>query len=343
LKSSKLFYLCMKKNFSMIQKNRILILFAFAVIASLYACEKEITVDLPAAVPKIVVEGNIEQGQAPLVLISKSSSFFAPTDLNSIQNLYRSDAVVTLSNGTIEEELIAICSADIPEELLPLVTEITGFTAEQLSQVNICAYTSFNPQMRGELDKSYTLKVELDADVATAVTKINKLVPLDSLWFRVSGNTDSLGFLYAVISDPDTLGNAYRWFAKRINSYPEWSDDAGEQKDQGFIAPLGSVSDDVFFNGLSFEFGFFRGTAPNSGKEDDVNDERGFYKIGDTVVVKGCVIDRGVFRFVSSFEDQVASSGSPFASPANVFTNVEGGLGLWAGYGAVYDTVICQP
>lgn len=327
----------------MFKSQQYLLVSMLIIISLLMACEKEITVDLPAAVPKIVVEGSIEQGQAPIVLISKSSSFFAATDLESIQNLYRSDAVVTLSNGIIEEELIAICSADIPAELLPLVTEITGFTEEQLSQVNICAYTSFNPQLRGEENRSYSLKVELDGETATAVTKINKTVPLDSLWFRIAGNTDSLGFLYATLSDPDTLGNAYRWFAKRINHYPAWSDDAGEQKDMSFIAPLGSVSDDVFFNGLSFEFGYFRGTATNSQKEDDVNDERGFYKIGDTVVVRGCVIDRGVFRFVSSFEDQVASSGSPFASPANVFSNVDGGLGLWAGYGAVYDTVICQP
>lgn len=323
------------------KKISFLVSFGAMLILLLQACEKEITVDLPPADPKIVVEGSIEQGLPPVVFITKSAGYFAPTDLNAIQNLYRSDATVTVSNGVITDTLTSICSGDVPEDLLPIVTELTGLNEEQLSLVNICAYVSLNPLMIGEIDRAYDLTVELDGEVVTSTTKINKLVPLDSLWFRIAGNTDSLGFLFATISDPDTLGNAYRWFAKRINQYPDWSEHAGEQKDISFIAPIGSVSDDVFFNGLSFEFGYFRGTIPNSDKEDDINEERGYYKEGDTVVVRGTVIDRGVFRFVNSFEEQVASAGSPFASPANVQSNIEGGLGVWAGYGAVYDTVIC--
>lgn len=317
-------------------------IWGFLIIFLFQACEKEITVDLPQADPKIVVEGSIENGQPPIVFITKSSGFFEPTDLSSLQNLYRSDATVVISSAGIRDTLTSICSGDLPPELLPVITEITGLTQEQLEQINVCAYTSFNPAMIGQPNRIYDLEVELDGDTVSSRTKINHLVSLDSLWFGISGDTDSLGFIYATITDPDTLGNAYRWFARRINHYPEWSENAGEVKDPQFIAPLGSVIDDAFFNGLSFEFAYFRGSIPNSNKEDDRNDERGFYKHGDTVVVRGTVIDRAVYRSIQSFEDQAASSGSPFASPANVIGNVENGLGLWAGYGAVYDTVICE-
>ncbi len=307
------------------------------------SCEKEITVDLPQAEPKIVVEGSIEQNMPPFVLLSKSQGFFEPTDLNSLESLYLQGATVIVSNGTVTDTLQQICSSEIPEDLLPLVTEITGFTAEQLQSIDICAYISFNESIWGELGKVYDLRVEYEDEVVTSSTKINHLVQLDSTWFQIPGNTDSLGFAYAMLNDPDTLGNAYRWFAKRINKYPSWSENAGEQKDAAFIAPIGSAYDDVFFNGLSFEFAYYRGALPNSGKEDDLNEERGYFKTGDTIVVRGCVIDRGVYEFVTSFESQVSSNGSPFASPGNVRSNVAGGLGVWAGYGAVYDTIICQP
>jgi hypothetical protein len=37
------------------------------------------------------------------------------------------------------------------------------------------------------------------------------------------------------------------------------------------------------------------------------------------------------------------SGGSPFSSPGNLPSNIQGdGVGIWAGYGIYYDTVICQ-
>jgi hypothetical protein len=307
------------------------------------ACEKEITIDLPDAVSKIVVQGSIEQGQPPFVLLSESQGYFEPTDIGSLESLYLSGAEVSITRNGETVQLQEICSSDIPEELLPLVTELTGFSAELLSAINICAYTTFDESFYGEEGGVYDLHVSHNAREVHASTKINTIVDLDSAWFEVTGNADTLGFLYAALTDPDTLGNAYRWFAKRINKYPHWSELAGEQKDKSFIAPLGSAYDDEFFNGLSFDFAYYRGSLPNSQKPDDSNDERGYYKVGDTVAVKGCVIDRGAFVFITSFENQISNQGTPFATPANVKTNVDGGLGAWIGYGAIYDTIICVP
>lgn len=318
-------------------------LFAVSFLWLLSSCEKEITVDLPDPEIKIVVEGSIEQGQPPVVFLSRSQGYFEPTDLNAIEANFVRGATVIVSNGSVTDTLLEICTSELPEELLPLISELTGFSTEQLQSIDICGYTSFNQAIYGEPGKTYNLSVLAEGKSLSSRTKINHLVELDSVWFQISGNTDSLGFAYARLLDPDTLGNAYRWFAKRINHYPEWSEHAGEQKDSRFIAPIGSTYDDRFFNGLEFEFAYYRGAEFNSGKEDDNNEERGFFKVGDTIVVRGCVIDRGVYDFVSSMESQVSSNGSPFASPANVISNIEGGLGVWAGYGAIYDTIICLP
>lgn len=319
-------------------------LVAILIAGFFHSCEKEITVDLPTAPSQIVVEGSIEQGRPPLVLLTRSQGYFEELSLSALEGLIVKGAAVYVSDGDIEVQLDEVCSSNIPEDLLPLVTEVTGFTPEALQFIDLCVYTTANTAIWGEVNTEYDLRVEVDGEVLTSTTKINNLVELDSVWFNIPGNPepdDSLGFANFILTDPDTLGNAYRWFARRINRYPAWSAHAGEVKDPSFIAPFGAARDDAFFNGLTFEFATFRGALPNSTKEDDTNEEFGFYKVGDTVVVRGCVIDRGALDFILSFEDQAASQGSPFASPANIQSNINGGIGAWIGYGAIYDTIIC--
>jgi hypothetical protein len=311
----------------------------------LVSCEKEITVDLPVAEEKIVVEGNIFPGAFPIVLLTWSNGYFEPTDLSSLQNIFVHDALVKLKVDGQEFELKEICSSELSPEDLELASLALGIPIETLQALEICVYTTFN--ISGEAGKTYTLQISKEAHQLTSITKIPEIVELDSLWFEIVSTIpdDSLGFIFGTITDPDTAGNAYRWYAKRINSYPQWTEDEelrGRQKDAGYIAPLGSVFDDTFFNGLSFEFGYYRGTEPNSTKFDDLNEERGFFKRGDTVAVRGCTIDRNAYKFLYSFETQVSNQGSPFSVPFNLESNVEGGLGAFIGYGAVYDTVICN-
>ncbi|MEZ4799858.1 MAG: DUF4249 family protein [Flavobacteriales bacterium] len=322
------------------------VFFSIALGFIFIGCEKEITVDLPATEPKIVVEGSIEQGQPPIILLTYSQGYFEPTDLSSLSSFFVHDAEVTLSNGTLTESLIEICTSDLTPEQLELVSGIIGFTPEELAQYQICVYTTLNPDLWGEEGKVYDLTVVKDQHSLHSSTKINQIVALDSLWFKIPNEDpgDSLGFIFSILTDPDTSGNAYRWYAKRINHYPAWAPQglAGQQKDDNFIAPLGSVSDDAFFNGLQFEFGYIRGTGPNPSKFDDLNEERGFFKRGDTIVVKGCSIDLKAYQFILSYESQIANQGSPFSIPYNLQSNVEGGLGAFIGYAAYYDTLICQ-
>lgn len=317
-------------------------LFYFLALTMLTSCEKEITVDLPQPERKLVVDGQIELGMPPLVLLSSSIAPFQPTSASSLSSFYLRGADVSVRESGTPYPLDEICVSDLPEELINTVAELLGVNSEILVSTDICAYSKLDGSLLGEPGKVYQLEVEYEEEYLSAFTKINIPVVLDSLWFSTPDAGDSLGFAYAILNDPDTLGNAYRWTAKRINSYPAWSEHAFEQKDNLFIAPLGSAYDDEFFNGLEFEFAYFRGSQ-NSGKEDDNNIERGFFKVGDTIAVRGAQIDRGVFKFISAMEDQIGTQGSPFATPANLPTNVEGGLGLWAGYATSYDTIICTP
>lgn len=318
-----------------------LLLLTGAALILLVGCEKEITVDLPITEPKVVVEGSIETGQPPIVFLTRTQSFFAPTSVASITSTFINDAVVTVDDGNSTYALTRICSELIPDSLIDEVAAATGIDADLLRAANICAWTFLNNELLGEEGRTYRLHVQADGKTLTSVTTIPHGVELDSTWFRLANqrpDDDTLGFLWARLSDPDTVGNAYRWYARRINRGVD-----GEPKDSRFIAPFFSVFEDRYINGLSFDFAYNRGQEPYSGAEDDRNEESGYFKRGDTVVVKYSSIGLKEYRFFDSFYNNASSQGDIFSSPANIVSNVDGGLGAWVGYAPRFDTVVCQP
>lgn len=318
--------------------------FIFLLLLSLISCEKEITVDLPDAEPKIVVEGTIFPGEFPLVLLTWTQGYFDPTDITSLQNIFVHDATATIFANGQSFPLTEICSSDLSEEELELASVALGISIESLQSIDLCLYTSF--ELVGMENEVYRIEIHKDNYHITGETKIPARVELDTVYFDIINPEiqDTLGILYGRLTDPDTVGNAYRWFAKRISHYPSTAPDPelrGQQKDRTYIAPFGSVYDDSFFNGLSFEFAYPRGIESNSQKFDDENDERSFFKVADTIAIRGCTMDRSAFKFIRSMEAQIGNQGSPFAIPFNLESNLQGGLGAFIGYGAVYDTVVC--
>lgn len=288
------------------------LLFAFILLTVLSACEKNVTVDIPKADEQLVVEGYIENGQPALLVLSRTLPFFGSVNVNNVvQNTVQGARVIVTDGTTID-------------------------TLRQLPGIGVYYST-----LLGEVGKTYSLLVEAEGKTVTAVTRIPGQLALDSTWWKVDGERDSLGFVWARMSEPDTLGNCYRWFARRINQYT-FGEEIGRTKDSIFIAPLGSVFEDKFINGRTFDFSFPRGSVANSEKEDDLNEERFFFKRGDTIVVKFTTIDRDHFEFWRTAETQIQNNGNPFGSPAPITSNIRGGLGIWGGYAATFDTVIAR-
>jgi len=277
------------------------------------ACEKNVTVKVPDAEPLVVVEGYVETGKNPILVLSKTLPFFGTINTSTVFQQTIQGARVIIANGSMID------------------------TLDQIPGIGV--YTTSS--MIGQERTTYRLRIEVEGKIVSATTYIPEAIKLDSVWFKVNGTRDSLGFAWAHLTDPDTLGNFYRWFAQRINRYT-FGTEIGRMKDSIFIAPNGSVFEDKFINGKSFDLGYQRGTVRNSQKTDDINDEKFFYKVGDTIVVKFCTLDRQHFEFWRTEETQVSNNGNPFASPAPVLGNIEGGLGIWGGYASTFDTIIAQ-
>jgi hypothetical protein len=309
--------------------------------AGLFAsCEKEITVELPETEPFLVVEGTIEPGQPPIILLTRTQGYFEPTDQSSFTALFVHDATVTMNDGVNSFTLQEVCSSTLTPEEIAIIAEATGIDPDLLTAANICAYSTLDPAAYGVIGRTYTLNIQADGKTLHSVTSIPHPVPLDSTWFKLAQQNesdDTLGYVWATLRDPDTLGNGYRFLTRRINHYAD-----GSMKDDTYIGALGSSFYDKYINGLTLDFFAVRGRSPYSSNEDDENEEAGKFKVGDTVVVKFISIGYREYDFYTSMENNVASAGDLFSTPANVKSNIDGGLGIWAGWAPTYDTVICQ-
>lgn len=307
-------------------------------------CEKEIEVKLPASESKLVIEGRIESDgitkSPPFITLSKTTGYFDATSLADLANLQVHGAVITVSVDNIDYPLEELCTSNLDTSLLPLVAEYIGVSKAELAAFNYCVYTVpladlFSGNfLSGEVGKIYHLKVVSEGTTYTSSTKIPSLNTLSDVWY-MPAQDDTFGYAWANMTDPDTLGDAYRWYAKRISH-----DANGKQKDDNFLAPIGSAFEDKFINGITFDFAYDRGHSPGDHDEEFESEIPHFFKKADTIVVKFCTTDMNVYQFLRLYEIEVNSAGSPFASPTTIPTNIEGGgLGLWAGYGVTYDTI----
>lgn len=296
------------------------------VLASLWSCTKEVQIDIPGYKEQLVVDGRIETGQPAIVLLSKSANVYSSTNYESYLNSFVDDAVVILSNGTQTDTLTKICTDDLPPGLEQVAAGIFGIPAEILVNLHLCAYVSMN--MLGEVGKTYTLQIAHQGKQYTASSKIQAPVALDSLYWKPEGNFTDRGFSWAKLTDPANTADAYLWEVK----YPQ---------DAQFSKTFNPYTNDKFFNGLTFEFGYenpmsFQDTTSN-------NPYRGYYKLGDTIVVKFSKMGNKEYNYFEKKYNQIYSGGSPFAVPTNIPTNIEGGaLGIWVAYSPWIDTLVCQ-
>jgi len=308
---------------------------SIALLCFLGSCTKEVKIDIPDFQQQLVIDGRIETGQPPIVLISKTQDIYAETSLEAFLNGFQSGAIVTVSNGTDTVVLDEICSDNLPPGTEPIAAELFGIPEEDLANYHLCAYTTFNTVMWGEIGKTYSLKVEFEGKTYTSVTKIEQPTALDSVFWKQDPDPDpGYGFSWATLSDPPNQFDAYMWEVKRINIVD------GAPKDANFTKTYSPVFDDEFINGQTFDFYY---ENPMSWDDESISDKnKGYYKLGDSVLIKLSKMSSPVYDFYEKKYMQLQTNGNPFASPTMIPTNIVGGaVGVWAGFSPSYDTLYC--
>ena len=287
------------------------------------ACQTEIDIDLPDYKDALVIEGYIENGQPPMVMLTKSIPYFAPIDLETLMNdVFVIDAKVTVSSNTGE-------STELQFQLMEEAP--FGF-----------AFTS--PNLIGECGKEYTLTVEYNNKIYTSTTSIVNTFDLDSIWLQPFGTVDdSVRTVRCQFTDNAATEDYYQ-FSVKVR---------GEKiKDRLWAFSLPIVADDKTFNGLTFNYEIVR-TSPATLLASSLSEEerrdyfRPYYKPGDTIYAKHSLIDYNSYRFWSTASSEIGFGMSAFMSPPPIVTNIkcQSGdkvLGVWCGYASKVDTLIYE-
>lgn len=242
---------------------------------------------------QLVVEGWIENGGHPVVLVSESMGVTTgeAIDARAMVDHLAKWAKVSVSDGENTVVLTGMASADMFPPYMFTTSRITG-----------------------EVGKTYSLKVEYKDYVATAETTIPRPVPMDTLYVREV--KDSLGTLICGFTDPLESGNYYKVFSRT------------EGKDRRYHSSALSQASDENLSGYTELFLYSTQRLmdhvdmPNI-REGDVVDVKlctmtpEIFRFWDRFET---ILGANVFNMRPSGDQ-------------NALSNMRGALGYWAGYG----------
>lgn len=293
----------------------------FCLLLTFVACEKEVNIDLDTGEQRLVVEGGIETNLPPVVLLTKSIGYFETIDFETLQNTSVHGAEVYVSDG--------VKTVRLKEYSVDTGNNGYKFYYYSLVDFNNPVLPPLDSLIVGEEEKTYTLKIIVDGETYEATTKIPTPTPLDSFTTitpdRPGADANSRT-LQVFFRDPDTSGNYLRYYTSRNNEpiYPA----------------LNSVFSDEIIDGTEFNTELPLGEPRSTTKSFD---SLGVCYPGDSVTLKWTAIDGAVYEFWNTYEFALGTLGSPFATPIQVKSNISNNaLGVWAGYGAVYYTIIAE-
>ena len=320
----------------------------------LISCQEEITLVLPQSQDKIVVEGSIENGFPPYVILTKNQGYFESIDESTYNNLFiDADTVkVWYINDTGGKEIKFLEKIMGFDSLPPIYTDIEHLT-------NLAATTEI-PYDFSQAGRTYYLEIKWNNQIISSSTTIPEVTPLDCLWVEKSEN-GAKEFQYdirALYSDPADQDNFILLKSKRIQHF-EYKDSlecqAKDRPDNSL--KLIDAGSDILINGQSFETYFPRPKDSGNPFPDgnynayhtEICEEDTLEFKEDIVLIKYSQIDEPSLKFWRGLVRQVGTNGNPFAEPLNLVSNITNGLGIFTGYGSAYymvpivkDTVIFE-
>ena len=281
---------------------------------SFFSCEKEITIELDEPPASLVVDASIENGVAPVVVLSRSLNYFSKINPEILSASFVRGAGVTISDGRrtvkLKEDSIRR-NGGLP---------VYFYTIDLTNPANV---------LIGSLNTQYTLDITTEGKNYRAQTTIPAITRrVDSLWWeelkgpREPEDSNSVLVMMRGADKPG-LGSYIRYFT-RVN--------------RGVYLPgFNSVFDDQVIDGTTYTVTIDKGFDKNG----DFEPGERYFKKGDTVSLKLCEIDKISYDFFRTMEFSFQSVGNPFSSPVKVLGNISGGaLGAFTGYAAQYRQII---
>lgn len=245
---------------------------------------------------KIVVEGWIEEGDVAQVILSRSIPINADIDSTTILNHIIRSAKVTVSDGENEEVLRL-----------------------RNNNNHIPPFVYYGTEIVGKVGKNYALKVEYLNKRLEAITSIPNSVSISSVNYVKDSPTDTKGYLFVSFDDPVNGKNFYQIETLLVKHDSLFIPALyGNFNDDNFASPKVTVQ---IFRGKSFSF-------------EDHSKYKNYYEDGDLIYVKLRTMSKISFDFWNSWQNEIINGQSPiFPNTTSLKSNIDGGIGIWSGYG----------
>lgn len=334
--------------------------YIFIISIFFISCQKEITLDISSGENKLVVEGAIENGYPPYVILTKNQGYFDPVNSETYTNLFEMsvDSIKVWyidENGSKINKPLELLDPQISETFIGEAIPLYTVNENELTEA-IIKPGEYNFSKAG---RTYFLEIKWNGQTITSTTTIPNPTPLDCLWVKQTEEFEDKDFkceIRAIYSDPADVQNNILIRSKRTQHYTiKDSVECEIESNPDRSLKLVDAGADVLINGETFETYFPRpgdGGFPtgkyNSSRYKNCNNGNDSIRIpNDVVLIKFCQIDEPSLKFWRSLVRQFGTNGNPFSEPMNLVTNIDNGLGVWTGYGATYykvpiikDTVI---
>ena len=262
-------------------------------LLNLFSCSEENAVAYAEYLPKIVVEGWIENGTTATVMLSSSASFNHELDTTYLLQQVIKSAKVSVSNG--EQTELLILGTD--NRYLP-------------------PYAYYGTSIKGEVGKTYTLRIEYDDQVLTAETYIPEPVALEDYWMVKDPLADDVGHIHIKFKNTSDL---FYQVATRV-----------EFIETVFTPCLyGNFSSEQFEKNESVSIQINKGPILYPKVQFET-----YFTVWDIVHLKFRTQAKSGYDFWTSWQNEVLNAQNPiFPASTNLKSNIKGGIGVWCGYG----------
>ncbi|MCR5002926.1 MAG: DUF4249 domain-containing protein [Bacteroidales bacterium] len=248
---------------------------------------------------QLVIDGYIDDGGYPVIYVTTTLPI--TEDITRLEDLDEHLAIFGKATITVDGKTTTLFATPRSTVMPPYV------------------YTTY--ELKGEAGKTYTLDVTYYDLHATATTTIPEKVALDDIWYEQVN--DSLYTIKAKFTDNEEDGDHYKFF-----SYSEQEDYSN------YGSCMMGLLDDGSFASRSVQTDVFKPISM------DAQGYSPYFRKGETVHVKFSTLDDDSYEFWTGYEgERMASRIALFPSTNNLKSNINGGLGLWAGYGSTFYTV----
>jgi hypothetical protein len=299
-----------------------------ASLLGLVACEKDLEYDVPGATPQLVVNSLFAKDSLLRIEVSVSAS---PGDGDQIRSLR--DARISLQQDNKQVKDLTI------DSVYATPFNFTGNPVASVAPIKLYFHTTMS--LVGTTGVPYSIYVSYPGmEPVSASTSIPRPV-------RIRQTAETSNAAITVDGKPlvqksfqiDDRGNE-NYYAIEVLASPR-----GRQTNPEKITFFSGEK--VFAENLTVVDGqhslgaYYRpdhGVYFSNGKFEGRTETMEFYLdpiyvSGDyLVVLRIFTLSREYFEFATSYQRQKANSGNPFAEPTQVFSNIEGGLGIFGGY-----------